>query len=166
VRERLYRSRTERVFFGVAGGMADWLGLDPTIVRLVWALLGIFGGSGLLLYVIAVFVIPEEPLSRAMAGEALADAPDPAEPTDPVAAEAWRAERERRRVERERRRAVRPDDGRGALLFGVVLIAVGAWFLMRDYLPAFDQRWFGPGILIVVGVVFLAAALGRRNPGA
>ena len=61
MRERLYRSRTDRVLFGVAGGMADWLDVDPSVVRLVWAILVLFGGAGLLLYIIAALVIPEEP---------------------------------------------------------------------------------------------------------
>ncbi|MEZ0241124.1 MAG: PspC domain-containing protein, partial [Chloroflexota bacterium] len=60
--ERLYRSRDDRMIFGVAGGMADWLDVDPAIVRIVWALLIFAGGAGLLLYIVAAIVIPEEPL--------------------------------------------------------------------------------------------------------
>ncbi|MEZ0239456.1 MAG: PspC domain-containing protein, partial [Chloroflexota bacterium] len=45
-----------------AGGMADWLDVDPAIVRIVWALLIFAGGAGLLLYIVAAIVIPEEPL--------------------------------------------------------------------------------------------------------
>jgi phage shock protein PspC (stress-responsive transcriptional regulator) len=65
VHERLYRSRDDRMLFGVAGGMADWLDIDPAIVRIVWALLIFAGGAGLLLYIVAAIVIPEEPLERA-----------------------------------------------------------------------------------------------------
>src|SRR5689334_12195430 len=61
VRDRLYRSRDDRMLFGVAGGMAEWMDLDPAIVRLVWALLILAGGVGLLLYIIAAIVIPEAP---------------------------------------------------------------------------------------------------------
>lgn len=53
------------MLFGVAGGMADWLDIDPAIVRIVWALLIFAGGAGLLLYIVAAIVIPEEPLERA-----------------------------------------------------------------------------------------------------
>jgi phage shock protein PspC (stress-responsive transcriptional regulator) len=65
VHDRLYRSRDDRMLFGVAGGMADWLDIDPAIVRIVWALLIFAGGAGLLLYIVAAIVIPEEPLERA-----------------------------------------------------------------------------------------------------
>lgn len=63
--ERLYRSRDDRMLFGVAGGMADWLDIDPAIVRIVWALLIFAAGTGILLYIVAAIVIPEEPLERA-----------------------------------------------------------------------------------------------------
>src|SRR5829696_7269424 len=62
MRERLYRSRTDRMLFGVAGGMADWLGIDPSVVRLVWALLVLAGGVGLVLYIVAAIVVPEAPV--------------------------------------------------------------------------------------------------------
>lgn len=59
MRERLYRSRDERMLFGVAGGMARYFGLDPAIVRLVWFLLFLAGGAGALLVIVAAIVIPE-----------------------------------------------------------------------------------------------------------
>src|SRR6185369_11681187 len=73
MRERLYRSRSDRMLFGVAGGMADWLDMDPSVVRLIWALLILAGGIGLLLYIVAAIVVPEEPLGMpGMAGAAAA----------------------------------------------------------------------------------------------
>ena len=78
MRERLYRSRSDRMLFGVAGGMAEWLDLDPSVVRLVWALLILAGGIGLLLYIVAAIVVPEEPYGLAAAAPA-ADAANPAD---------------------------------------------------------------------------------------
>jgi len=59
---RLYRSRRERMIAGVAGGMAESLGLDPSLVRIVWVIL-IFltGGLLLLLYLAMIFIVPEQP---------------------------------------------------------------------------------------------------------
>ena len=62
MRDRLYRSRTDRMLFGVAGGMARYFDLDASVVRIIWALLVLAGGAGLLLYLVAAIVIPEEPL--------------------------------------------------------------------------------------------------------
>lgn len=56
----LRRSRGDRVLFGVAGGLGRYLGIDPILVRIAFVLLALFGGSGLLLYVIGLIVIPEE----------------------------------------------------------------------------------------------------------
>lgn len=58
---RLMRSRTDRVLGGVAGGIGQHLGIDPVIVRLVFVVLVLAGGSGLLAYLIAWIVIPEAP---------------------------------------------------------------------------------------------------------
>ncbi|HSL93695.1 MAG TPA: PspC domain-containing protein [Bacillota bacterium] len=58
--KRLTRSRTQRMVGGVAGGVAEYMNLDPTIVRLIWALLVFAYGSGLLAYIIAWIIVPEE----------------------------------------------------------------------------------------------------------
>ncbi len=60
VNKRLYRSRKERQLAGVCGGVADYLGVDPTLVRLIWVIFAIAGGPGVLLYLIMAIVVPEE----------------------------------------------------------------------------------------------------------
>ena len=55
--KRLYKSN-HRMLCGVGAGVAEYLGIDPTIVRLVWAALALTG-SGILLYIIAALVMPE-----------------------------------------------------------------------------------------------------------
>ena len=55
--KRLYKSNN-RMLCGVCAGVAEYLGIDPTIVRLVWAALALTG-SGILLYIIAALVMPE-----------------------------------------------------------------------------------------------------------
>lgn len=61
--KRLYRSKTENMLTGVCGGIAVYFNIDPTLVRLVWALVSLFSGGvpGVLLYVVCSFIIPEEP---------------------------------------------------------------------------------------------------------
>ena len=58
--QRMYRSNHERMILGVCGGIAERLDLDPTLVRLAFALL-LFTGPGLLVYFIAALVIPSGP---------------------------------------------------------------------------------------------------------
>lgn len=58
---KLYRSSTNKKLAGVCGGMAEHFDIDATIVRLIWAFLTFLSwGTGLILYVIAAFIIPEE----------------------------------------------------------------------------------------------------------
>jgi phage shock protein C len=59
--KRLYRSRTIRVLGGVCGGLGVYLKVDPVLLRVLWAVTFIFGGLGLLAYLIAWLIIPEEP---------------------------------------------------------------------------------------------------------
>lgn len=58
--KQLTRSKTHRMVGGVAGGLAEYLNVDPTIVRLLWALMAFAYGSGLLAYLIAWVIVPEE----------------------------------------------------------------------------------------------------------
>lgn len=59
-RAPLRRSRDDRVIAGVAGGLGRYLGIDPVIIRIALVVLAVSGGSGVLLYIIAVIAIPEE----------------------------------------------------------------------------------------------------------
>ncbi|MBL8130441.1 MAG: PspC domain-containing protein [Anaerolineae bacterium] len=57
--KRLLRSRTNRQLAGVCGGLGEYFGIDPTLLRIAFILMVVFGGSGLLLYIILALVIPE-----------------------------------------------------------------------------------------------------------
>ena len=58
--KQLFKSDASRVLCGVCGGIGEYLGIDPTIVRLVAVLLGL-SGTGLLVYIIAAVIIPSRP---------------------------------------------------------------------------------------------------------
>ncbi len=61
--KKLYRTRDDKRVCGVCGGLANYFNIDPVIVRLLWAVLTVLTGGfmGVILYVICVFVIPQEP---------------------------------------------------------------------------------------------------------
>ena len=58
-KKRLCKSRNNKKIGGVCAGFADYLNLDPTLVRLLWALLAAFAGTGILAYFICALVMPE-----------------------------------------------------------------------------------------------------------
>lgn len=57
--KRILRSRNNRMITGVCGGIAEYLNIDPTIIRLAWAATVLFAGAGLLVYLLAALIIPE-----------------------------------------------------------------------------------------------------------
>ena len=58
--KRLYRSESNRMLCGVCSGIAEYFNLDPTLIRLAWALFCVLGGSGVLAYILAAIIIPPE----------------------------------------------------------------------------------------------------------
>jgi len=183
--DRLYRSRDDRMLAGVAGGLAEMWDADPSLVRLVWALLVIFtGGIALVVYIVMAIVVPEGD------GEFLQPPPAPGPPASFAATEAepgsapaatpgpvaappsyWVPSTDYTRADaRAARRAARRQRGNTAApaVIGVFLVLLGGFFLAREWLPELDWDWFWPLMLIALGVLLLVLAIGRRpsDPGA
>ncbi len=128
------------MLFGVAGGLARYLNIDSTVVRLVWVLLVLAFGTGFLLYLIAAVVVPEEPegdVGQASPGAPVATGIDPSS------------------------NAPR-DLGNAPILLGVVLVLVGGWLLVQRFVHI-DGRDVWPVALLVIGVALLIAALRGRG---
>lgn len=58
--KRLYRSKKDRMICGVCGGIVNYFNIDPTLVRLAFVLIAMGAGSGILAYIIAAIIIPDE----------------------------------------------------------------------------------------------------------
>ena len=61
MQKKLYRSKSDRVIVGVCGGIAEYFNIDPTVVRVAWAVTSIFAFAGVVAYIVCAFVIPEKP---------------------------------------------------------------------------------------------------------
>ena len=59
--KRLYKSRNEKKLAGVCGGIAEYFDTDPTLIRLLWVIFSQAGGCGILAYIIAAIIMPNEP---------------------------------------------------------------------------------------------------------
>ena len=62
--QKLYRSRNDQIISGVCGGLGEFFGIDPTLIRVIFVLLAIFGGSGIVIYLVMWLIVPEEPLAK------------------------------------------------------------------------------------------------------
>lgn len=162
---RLYRSDRDRILGGVAGGIAEYFDVDPTLVRLAWVLLGLMGGSGIPAYIIAWIIIPEEPSARyrdrrddrGPEARGAGNGPGPGEGAG-NGADGGRATGA---AEANGRRAS------GAWLFGLILVVLGFVLLLRNFAPWLTWLWtlpLWPLLLIFVGAILLAGAL-RRSSG-
>jgi len=182
VSDRLYRSPDDRIIAGVAGGIAETYDLDPALVRIGWALLILLtGGLMLVPYVVMVLVVPLRPSTMALwattggpsaspgpvpgpgaGGGPFSDAdrqPEPggvppAPPSAPYQAD-YRYGRRRHR-----------GDAAGAIVIGSILIIVGAFLLVRQFIPQLDFGLLWPLIIIIGGVLLIYAAYTRprRQP--
>lgn len=65
-RKKLYRSQTDKMLGGVAGGLGDYLDIDSTLIRLAFVLLFLAGGHGLLIYLVLWLVVPLNPVASVM----------------------------------------------------------------------------------------------------
>src|SRR6266508_2610657 len=148
---RLYRSRTDRMVGGVAGGLGDYFEIDPTIVRVLFIVATLLsGGLGLLLYVAMCLIVPlqgeqQSPLQRFLRpsdrSEGGQEGPMNAESTttsQPNQAPEPRAQRQS--------------------WAGIILIALGLLFLANNlnWFWWMNWRFFWPALLIVIGVALLA----------
>jgi phage shock protein C len=63
--KRLYRSRSDRMISGVCGGLGNYLNIDPTVIRVLFVLVGFITGflPGIIAYLVLLFIVPEEPLA-------------------------------------------------------------------------------------------------------
>jgi phage shock protein C len=166
--DRLYRSRDDRMLAGVAGGLAELWGADPSLVRVIWALLVVFtGGVALIVYIVMAIVIPEEPdVPLPVDGQAAAAEGAPA------AAQGWASAtdaRAARRAARDARAAARRAAGGdrasfpASAILGGFLIILGGFFLAREFLPQIDFDWFWPLVLVGLGVLLVVTAVRRPS---
>ena len=60
MKKRLYKSSTDKKVCGVCGGIANYFDVDPTVIRRIWVIFTLVGGSGLIAYIIAAIIMPDE----------------------------------------------------------------------------------------------------------
>ena len=59
--KKLYKDHRNRMLMGVCAGIAKYFNVDPTLVRVIWVIVSMFGGAGILAYILCALIIPENP---------------------------------------------------------------------------------------------------------
>jgi phage shock protein C len=139
VNRRLYRCRENRVLAGVAAGVAEFFGLDPTLVRVLWFLSIFAGGVSLLVYIGLAIIVPLEPLADGAV----------AAHTEPI----------------ESHRHGRGSGAQWVTFFGIALVLLGSLALIGSLLPnVASWRYLGPLFIIGIGAVLVFGAMRRNAP--
>lgn len=132
----LKRSTSNKVIGGVCGGLGEYFEIDPLIFRLLFVLFAIYGGSGLLLYIILWIAIPQE-------GEKRSDKFE-----NNIKEGAQKMANEIKQTETQTS---------GKVIGGLLLVIIGTMFFLENVFPSF---WFSfarlwPIILIVIGLIII-----------
>ncbi len=143
--KRLARSRTDYMIGGVSGGLGKYFNIAPTIVRLVFVLLAVSGGSGVLLYFILWIVMPREDLLESQG---------------PLSGDEFG--RRARQMGDEMRQVASQPNPRTAQFLGIALVVVGLIYLVQalhiPWLDWFNSQIAWPLVLVLAGGLLLVRA--------
>lgn len=140
--KKLYRSTTDKIIFGVCGGLGEYFNIDPVIMRIIFVILAVWGGSGILIYIILAIVIPEKSnISKKNAKN---------RPTEDV------IEENVEKLAKEVENVAKKHSSNSDKLFGFLLLVVGLMLMVNNFFPVFEFRKLWPLTLIVLAVFILA----------
>ncbi|MBL6963433.1 MAG: PspC domain-containing protein [Bacteroidetes bacterium] len=140
---RLFRDSSNEVIGGVASGLAKYFDVDVTIVRILFVLAGIFGGWGVIVYIIFWIAVPR----KTLIDQDTSFNQDQAEKSPP-----------KDYSENKYRQTDVPEQeqkSRGGLIGGTILIIIGTFFIMERYIPRIDFDDFWPFLLVLIGLTIL-----------
>lgn len=147
--KRFYRSTTDKKIAGVAGGLGIYFEIDPLLVRLLFVILSLAGGGGVLIYLILWLVTPERPREFQHSNTYTEPEAQPEQPINNPQSSPDDVQSHGRR--------------RGNLIGALVLITLGVLFLVDEFIDNIDFGDLWPILLIVIGIGLLVNSFGRRR---
>ncbi len=163
--KRLYKSSTDKVISGVCGGIGEYFEIDPVLVRILWVISAFVGGAGVLAYIVAAIVMPTKESvysgstyestyrpSGSNTSESGAQTPgaEGKGPESGADGQPYSKVFRPRRTEKENR-----------VLGGLILIALGGFFFLREFLPWVSGSLMLAVVLIALGFYFLTRKSGE-----
>lgn len=152
--KRLYRSTSDRIIGGVAAGLAEYFKLDPLLVRLLFVVFTIIGGGGIIIYLILWIATPDKPFIDHISQNSKNMENHTNQEEHPYTSgnPAGQEKNKEKNVEQRQR---------GNLIGGLVLITIGAIFLLDQFIPRVDFGDLWPIILIAIGIGLLFNNMGK-----
>jgi phage shock protein C len=158
--KRLFRSRTDRMFFGVCGGLAKFFGIDSSVMRIIVVLLAFATGVGILIYFLMAFIVPLEGSEKTAPKEVVLENVEDVKTT---------AQEFGKKMEDtfSNKKASSDDEARAQAnrrnLLGIIVIAIGIIFLLST-IGIFKWGFWAvawPVLLIAIGVVIIFSVTRR-----
>jgi len=141
--KRLYRSGSNSVIAGVCGGLGEYLDTDPVLFRVLFILAALFGGGGILVYIVLWIVVPYHPFVPNNEPKINQETMNDEKTTNEFS--------EFKSPEQKNQ-----DKNNSNMWGGLILITLGALFLIDRFVPRIDFGDLWPVILIVVGVILIS----------
>ena len=151
--KKLYRSTTDKMLGGIAGGLAEYFDIDSTLIRVLFIITVFLGGGGIIAYIILWVIVPERAFV-VTGGPVPTDSADPNDAQDKQGGESGTTNNyftAYQKVFDEQKK-------NRAMWGGIILILLGGLFLLDNFIPRFDFGDFWPLILIGVGAGILIKA--------
>lgn len=136
--KQLYKSKSNKIIAGVAGGIAEYLEIDPIIIRLLFIVLAFINGSGILLYILLMIIMPEKASESGKTSE-----------------EASYSSKEEKSAQTPKTKEAK--EGTNTLnLIGILIVLVGVALLIEQLFPSlFFIRWDIVWIVALIGIGIL-----------
>lgn len=155
--KKLYRSNKDKMLGGVAGGLAEYFSIDPTLARIIFVVSLFVGGAGVIAYIILWIVVPEEPFAFATSNPS----PNNAKNEDSGSSDNVKQEQAQQNYQQYYQQyyqaAIDQKQKRTSVL-GIILIIIGILFLLNNFIPRIHFWDFWSLILIAVGIGLLLNA--------
>lgn len=152
--KKLYRSTRDKMIGGVAGGIAEYFEIDPTIVRILFVLAVFFGGGGLIAYIILWIIVPEKPYvfpgTEQNQTDSQSNFTNPAQNSEPAEEKTSENQNTFNYAAFQQKQKSNTSS-----VAGIVLVVIGGLFLLNNFIPRFNFGDFWPFVLIAVGIGLL-----------
>jgi phage shock protein C len=152
--KKLYRSTTDKMLGGVAGGLAEYFGIDSTLVRVLFIVIVFLGGGGIIAYIILWIVVPQKPYE--LPKNNFTQPPSEGSGGSNYATDQNRSDSFS--VANGGIAGSMPQTNNNQIWIAIVLIVIGGLLLLDNIFPGFDFDHFWPVILIGIGIGLLLKA--------
>jgi phage shock protein C len=148
ITKRLYRSREDKIVAGVCGGMGEYFNVDPVWIRLIFVLLTIVDGAGILIYVVCWILMPLNPGQKPTTDTF-------AEKTVDTLAKKIKSKHEHSKTAKDIPKPPARRNHSGAIIFGLILILLGTAFMLKYLFKSFNMMFTWPIIIIAIGLYLI-----------